>query len=107
MTEQSSTDDRKVHDAVQKAIALLMNFDDEARLRVLRTISTFFDLDTAIGNRGNHSGYIVEAARDPGAPSFSDRPELPPKEFLFQKQPKTDLERVACLAYYLSHYRDT
>jgi hypothetical protein len=24
-----------------------------------------------------------------------------------QKQPKTDVERVACLAYYLTHYRDT
>jgi hypothetical protein len=24
-----------------------------------------------------------------------------------QKQPSTDVERVACLAYYLTHYRDT
>ncbi len=24
-----------------------------------------------------------------------------------EKQPQTDVERVACLAYYLTHYRDT
>ncbi len=26
---------------------------------------------------------------------------------MFEKQPKTDVEKVACLAYYLTHYRDT
>jgi thymidine phosphorylase len=31
---------------------------------------------------------------------------MSPKEFLFQKQPKTDVERIAALAYYLTHYRD-
>ena len=25
---------------------------------------------------------------------------------MFQKQPTTDLQKVACLAYYLSHFRD-
>ena len=33
------------------------------------------------------------------------RTELSPKEFLLQKQPSTDVERVACLAYYLTTYR--
>jgi hypothetical protein len=26
---------------------------------------------------------------------------------LLEKQPRTDVERIACLAYYLTHYRDT
>jgi hypothetical protein len=26
---------------------------------------------------------------------------------MMQKQPTTDVEKVACLAYYLTHYRDT
>jgi hypothetical protein len=30
-----------------------------------------------------------------------------PKSFLAQKDPKTDLERMTCLAYYLTHYRST
>jgi len=33
------------------------------------------------------------------------RLDVTPKEFLLQKKPKTDVERIACLAYYLTHYR--
>jgi hypothetical protein len=29
-----------------------------------------------------------------------------PKQFIAQKQPENHCERVACLAYYLTHYRD-
>src|SRR5438105_4083846 len=29
-----------------------------------------------------------------------------PKAFLLEKRPRTDVERVACLAYYLTHYRE-
>ena len=32
---------------------------------------------------------------------------MSPKAFLIEKQPRTDVERMACLAYYLTHYRDT
>ena len=39
--------------------------------------------------------------------SFGDRATISPKNFLHEKQPKTGIERVACLAYYLAHYRDT
>ena len=31
---------------------------------------------------------------------------MAPKEFVLQKQPRTDVERVACLAFYLTHYRN-
>jgi hypothetical protein len=30
---------------------------------------------------------------------------MSPKEFLFAKQPLTDVERIACLAYYSSYFR--
>ncbi len=30
---------------------------------------------------------------------------MSPKEFLLYKSPATDVERIACLAYYLTHYR--
>jgi hypothetical protein len=32
---------------------------------------------------------------------------MSPKDFLFQKQPRSNVERIAALAYYLTHYRDT
>lgn len=30
-----------------------------------------------------------------------------PKIFMIQKKPRTDLEKITCLAYYLNHYRAT
>jgi hypothetical protein len=32
---------------------------------------------------------------------------LTPKQFIAQKRPSTDYERVACLAYYLAHHRNS
>ena len=53
-----------------------------------------------------------EATREAGhrsPPPIQIAPREPPspKDFLFRKRPTTDVERVACLAFYLTHYRDT
>jgi hypothetical protein len=70
-----------------------------SRRRLLDTVATFFGIQSA-------SGAPSTSARAAG-PSFSEDRSISPKEFLRQKQPRTDVERVACLAYYLTHYRDT
>ncbi len=106
MADPTQSEDRKVRDAVQKVIDGLIAFDDDTRLRILRTAATFYQLDAITGSRRNGAGTTHAHSRDVGAPSFSDRQQLSPKEFLFQKQPRTDVERAACLAYYLTHYRD-
>jgi hypothetical protein len=31
---------------------------------------------------------------------------MSPKDFMVEKQPRTDVERLACLAFYLTRYRD-
>jgi len=36
---------------------------------------------------------------------FSGRTEISVKQFMLEKEPKTDLERLTCLGYYLTHYR--
>jgi hypothetical protein len=38
--------------------------------------------------------------------SFSEDRAMSAKEFIIQKQPRTEVERVACLGYYLTHYQD-
>jgi len=38
---------------------------------------------------------------------FSEDRSISPKQFMFEKQPRTDVEKVACLAYYLTHYLGT
>src|SRR5262249_52301053 len=46
------------------------------------------------------------AKKQEGIP-FSEEKTVSAKEFVFQKKPQSDVERVTVLAYYLTHYRDT
>jgi hypothetical protein len=82
--------------------------DDSKQRRVLETAATFLGLGSARIPEG--SGWqSQEPAAQPSRQetSFSRDRAISPKEFLMQKQPQTDVERVTCLAYYLTHYRDT
>lgn len=115
-TENSnSKSDLQVHEVTQAIIKGLLDLDQESRQRVFRTALTFFGIDSQHLAPGNHlrptSGEPRNTVGESGVtqpgPRFGDQPELPTKDFLFQKQPHTDIERVACLAYYLTHYRDT
>jgi hypothetical protein len=106
--------DLQVHEITQAIIKQMLGLDPDARRRAFRTAMTFFGLEHAQSSE-RHVSMIAPgqrttvAAANGGAhaPSFADQPELPAKDFLFQKQPRTDIERIACLAYYLAHYRDT
>ncbi len=108
MAEPVLSDERTVHDFVQKTINGLFEFDEDNRLRIYKTVGTFFGFDaptpqpTAVGITTHSRG-----SKDPRTPSFTGGEEVAPKDFLFQKRPNTDVDRVACLAYYLTHYRDT
>jgi hypothetical protein len=89
---------------LDQAIGLLEHLDREDQLKALKMIGTYFEAETRISVasekiRTNGNGQY-------SAPSqFSEDRTLSPKEFLFEKRPQTDVERVACLAYYLTHFR--
>lgn len=103
MTGQPTIDEREIQGAVQDVINRLMDFDEGGRRRILDTAVTFFQIapsQPVLAGRPS----VVKGGRDV---AFSDRAELPPKDFLFQKSPQTDVDRVVCLAYYLTHFRDT
>jgi hypothetical protein len=91
-------------DILQSVIGALRNLDPEARARVLQTVATFFQVGLEGASR--RRGDTLEQGSTP-SPSFLEDRSMQPKEFLLDKQPKTDVERVACLAYYLTHYRET
>ena len=99
----TSTDERKVYSAVQTLITAMLEFDKDTRTRMLKTVATFFGIDSL---QANGTPTNVGLGGHNPTPLFSDREELSPKDFLFQKQPKTDVERAACLAFYLTHYRN-
>jgi hypothetical protein len=89
MSGETKGDERSVQAAVNEVINRLLDFDEETRRRILRTVQTFLSMPSVRKT------------------SFSESAELSPKDFLLRKKPQTDVERVACLAYYLAHYRDT
>lgn len=94
--------------ALQTVIAALQPFPPEARRRMFQAAATFLNIDRitpAAPTPGGSRSPIYQGA-SPHRP-FSDDRSMSAKEFLLEKQPRTDVERIACLAFYLTHYRDT
>jgi hypothetical protein len=89
---------------LQRTIADLLSLSPDDRRNVLETVATFFDLSVTqppLVAKSTSAG-----SKRPPSFHFSEQSEAPtPKAFMFEKSPRTDVERVACLAYYLSHYR--
>ena len=106
MAEQNQSDDQSIYAILDKVVKDLLPLDRNSQLRVYRTIGTFFGFEESYPKvTGN-----VDSRRAPAnlsrEPQFSNSEEPTPKEFLLQKRPNTNVERVACLAYYLTHFRD-
>ena len=107
MGQPAQSDEQSISKQVHKIIDDLITFDKDSRVRIYRTVGTFFGFDNPEQRRG------AEAEVRPAPPGVSREPHFSkgvdpsPKDFLFEKGPTTVVDRVACLAYYLTHYRDT
>jgi hypothetical protein len=104
MSEQDQVDER---DVLRIVIDNLHRLSDEARIRILKATATFFGLDSLNVLSRPLTTKVVSSREIEGEPNFSNRSAPSPKDFLLQKEPKTEVERVTCLAYYLTYYRDT
>jgi hypothetical protein len=108
MTEDSND----LGNVLQELISALQRLSPDDRERIYETVGTFFDLRRSTRARfpsGLDIDSVSPANSDQsyaGTSTFSEDRSISPKQFLAQKQPRTDVERVACLAYYLTHYRD-
>lgn len=91
-----------------KVIADLGDLSSEEQQKLLETVATFFGLQVMPQGPAQTKGIKASTSVLP-APGggFSEYRDLSPKEFIMQKQPRTDVERVACLAFYLTNYRNT
>lgn len=99
-------------EALQSIIAALRPLDQETRQRILESASTFLGLSavTPQHRTSSSASFVNPAPKSVGSQpraSFSEDTNMSPKEFLVEKAPKTDVERIACLAYYLTHYKST
>ncbi len=81
--------------------------DSEAQARIIKAAASFLKLGglTDVSLRGLVVPRVGQTVA--GYQAISQTSSVSPKEFLLQKQPKTDVERVACLAFYLTHFRET
>ncbi|RPH96045.1 hypothetical protein EHM69_02470 [candidate division KSB1 bacterium] len=105
--EIGSTEEIRV---VNEILKMLNELEPEARRRVLATVETFIKFDNLQVNSAPPQSTIAElhgrqtSLRSDG--DFSTDRTISAKQFLFDKKPQSDVERIACLAYYLTHYQD-
>jgi hypothetical protein len=100
---QSAEDRLKEREVFNKAADAIETLAEEARKRVFRLLATHFGLSQFA------ESYDAPVARPsasyPSGSTFSEDRSLSPKQFMMEKKPVTDMERITCLAYYLTHYR--
>ena len=93
--------------AFNSIVALIEDFDSDSQRHVLAQVASWLD----VGSPGSSSGVAIatgtaQAERPRRALAFSLPDSTSPKEFLLEKAPQTNVERIACLAYYLTHHRE-
>jgi hypothetical protein len=94
--------------AFNDIVSALRGLEPDKAESVIRSVLTFLGMSLGGVHHPARSGEVNSSTAAPVAsPSFSEDRALSPKQFLLQKQPRSDVERVACLAYYLTHYRET
>jgi hypothetical protein len=94
---------------VTQIVKLLECLPPQEQRHILQTVLTWLHLkDAPIQVQQPHQ--ISPDSKSPRTSSdeypFSGRTEISPKEFILEKEPNTDLERLTCLGYYLTHYRN-
>lgn len=93
---------------VARIVSLLEPMSREDRERVLATVSIWLEMSAAQPHLPAPRLVTSSIASSNYSSSpFAPRDPISAKEFLLEKEPRTDADRVACLAYYLTHYRDT
>jgi len=97
-------------DVLTSIISSLKKLDKEDQQRTLQAVATFLDISLqgtafAVDSLTAASLSAVDSSTS-ATSSFSEDRSISPKDFIRDKAPRTDVERAACLAYYLTHYRD-
>lgn len=105
----SETKTNKELQVLNDIISTLLKFDKKTQTRIIKSILAFLGTSSSEVGRSLPIPSTMAKSEEirPITLPFSDREEMPPKEFILLKRPHTDVERVACLAYYLTHYRNT
>lgn len=86
---------------LQNIVTAISALDKDTQVRILQSVVTFLDIESmGVDVKAMHSSFPIDGFE------FSQREQMNPKEFLLEKEPRTAVARIACLAFYLTHYRD-
>lgn len=86
---------------LSEMLTALQQLSSEGREHILRSVATFFGVSPVGG-----SPRIDRTTSPEQVAAFSEDRTPSPKQFMIEKRPATDVERVTALAYYLTHYRN-
>ena len=95
-------------EALSTIVGVLKRLEPDAQRRVLESVRAFLGHQPAPQvHSQTHvtSPPVAHSSSSPKATFSADRTQSP-KEFLRDKRPMTDVDRVTCLGYYLTHYRE-
>lgn len=110
MADELTQDPTMALKAMQDALKALFPLDAGGRQRALTWLAGTLGVAMAEGNAAGAGGLGA------GVPGSAGTPTLPggqpgdlgtPRQFLAAKRPTTDVERVTCLAYYVTHAKNT
>lgn len=96
--------------AFNDIVIALKDLDEESQIRTLHAVTTFLGISLGAGGRTVSYSSPTLASENTNAKTdsyFSEDRTMSAKDFLKEKAPKTDIERIACLAYYLTYYNNT
>ncbi len=105
MVDEKADDIGREPQAMMKAHAALKELSVEEQLRVLEWLAKKLNLSPMNVSAGQGVvGPQQHAVVPPGPGGPAGTPPTP-KAFLTQKKPRDNVERIACLGYYLARYR--
>lgn len=100
--ERNKALDNDEFETIQSILQLFRNLDKEKIKKILKTAATFFEIDYNEFLSNNYKSLPERISKS----KLSENRDLSVKEFMFQKNPQTDVDKIVCLAYYLTHYRN-
>ena len=79
---------------VTSILSQLSEFDAETRERIIQTVATFYGISLrGTGSSSRQQSGLVPLSSLAGT-AFSEDRSISPKQFMFEKQPRTDVEKV-------------
>lgn len=103
-TDPSAGNTAPEDDVLVQLITAMRKLEPSSRKKILQVLATHFEIDLVAALQ---TKTVPSSRSSPLLPTFSEDRTISPKEFMLEKKPVSDIERIACLAYYLTHYRDT